>query len=150
MENLIRIGVADSAEQVGIGEGPLERVILPPQGGLKLFSVAGENFQPSRVLFVQGGLSTKQVQRGPAFGPSLGQQQAACGKIKGCQVEFSRDLGAVQLPVQSSRNHEMQHQPELIIEPDGDPLAQPPQLTNRLADLRLPEEARRFEPGRDC
>ena len=53
MENLIGVGIADSAEQVRIGEGPFQRVISLLQGGLKRSERRRENFQPSRILSTQ-------------------------------------------------------------------------------------------------
>ena len=77
MEDLIRVRVANSAEDMRIGESSLERVVLLPEGRLELLQRRGEDFQSTRVLGMQGGLTTEQVERGPALGSGLGQQQAA-------------------------------------------------------------------------
>ena len=63
------------------------------------------------------------------------------GKIERRQIAPSAQFRAFGLPMQSPRDHQVDHQPQLAIQPDRDPLADPPQLLNdtafRIANRRL-------------
>ena len=50
-------------------------------------------------------------ERGAAFRACLGQDERAIVKIERGQVVFAGELRASRLPVQSPRDHQVQHEP---------------------------------------
>jgi len=49
VEDLVRIGVADAAQQARIGERSLERVVLSRECGTKGIEIAGEDVDSTRI-----------------------------------------------------------------------------------------------------
>ena len=67
----------------------------------------------------------------------LGQDQAAVREVEGRQRALARELRAGAFPVEAAGDHEMEDQPEIVVEPDRDPLADPLKLADRLAESRV-------------
>ena len=74
VKNLVRIGVADSAEQMRIGQGALDRVVLATEGGGELSGRRLEDFKPSGIVTLERVKSANQIQRCPAPESRFGQQ----------------------------------------------------------------------------
>ncbi len=137
MQDLVGVGVADAAEERRIGERAFERVIAPLEHRQKLLWAGREHIEAARIMFAQFAVAPHHVQRRAALAARFRQQERAVFKIKGGKLVFSRQPCAGRFPVQSSGDHQVQHEPQLIIQPDGNPLAQSPQLANGLAVSRF-------------
>src|SRR5258706_7587039 len=98
-------------------------MIMPGECFGKGVESAGFDFQSARSQFMQGFCALNQVQRRTLLSARFSQQQRAIGKIESCQSEFAPHLRPRLAPMQSSRNHQVQHQPEAIFEPEANPLA---------------------------
>ena len=73
MQNLIGIRIADAGEQVRIGKGSFERVILATQYVAKGVEIGFENFQSPWIVVGQRLFAAHDVQRGSLLGAGLGE-----------------------------------------------------------------------------
>ena len=64
MQDLVRVCVADPAEQPRIGERALQRVILAREGGAKGCEIGGEHLEPAGVMVIEPVLASDEVKRG--------------------------------------------------------------------------------------
>ena len=74
--------------------------------------------------------AANDVQRGAAFGAGFGQHQRAVGEIERGEVVAAAEFRPAAAPVQPAGDHEMQHQPQIAIEADGDALADSAQFAH--------------------
>ena len=74
----------------------------------------------------------EDVQRGAALASGFGEHQRAVGKIERGEVVAAAELRARGPPVQAPGDHQVKHEPEVVVEADGDALADAAQL----ADVR--------------
>jgi hypothetical protein len=76
-------------------------------------------------VLTQRGLAAGQVQRGPALGAGLGQDERARREVERGQAHLAGDAGAGRFPVQAARNHQVDDDEQLVFERDDDALAEP-------------------------
>src|SRR5262249_8477360 len=107
MQYLIGVGVADAAEQSGIGEGPLERVALASEALANPTERPVEPLPPSPVQPCEIPLAGHDMERGPLLRSRFGQEQRPVVEIERRQAETGRYLRPGLLPPQSSRYHQM-------------------------------------------
>ena len=62
VQNLVRVRIADAAEEPGIGQRPLQRMVLPLEGFPEVWFFGFEHLQPARIVSEQGRLAAHQVQ----------------------------------------------------------------------------------------
>src|SRR5258708_34726877 len=113
MQDLVRIGVADAADDAWIGKGHLERTILCSKGGAKRAEIARENIDSSGVNGTQTFLARKDVQRRTVRGAGFGKYERSFGKIEGSQAPAACQLCSTVSPVQPAGNHQVQDEPEI-------------------------------------
>src|SRR5579863_9626543 len=53
----------------------------------------------------------------------LSEKQAPVWKIESGQATGARDFDAARAPVEPSSDHQMQHQPQIVVQPNGDAFA---------------------------
>ena len=70
---------------------------------------------------------------GAMLGAGLGEQEAPPGEVERRQARAARELDSRRLPVESAGDHQMQDEPEIVIEPEDDSLPQSPRLADGLA-----------------
>src|SRR4030095_899234 len=102
MENLVGVGVADTAEQMGIGERALHCMIFARECFAELLETRIDDFQTAGIMLLQSGLSVYQVNRRAFLGPRFGQEQRTIGKIERGLSVFAGDLRPLRLPVKPS------------------------------------------------
>src|SRR3974390_1734881 len=107
MQNLIGIGVADTAEEPRVGKRALERVVLAAQTLRELRAARREDLEPPGVKKTQGLLPLDDTQRGAPSGARFGEGQRSIVKLQSCQHCAPRQRDASLVPVQSPRDHEM-------------------------------------------
>ena len=86
MQNLVRVGIADTAQHSRVSEGPLERAVLRHQCGLKRLEAAREDVYTSCVHRLQAFFAQHDVQRCAPLRSSLGQYQRAVREIECSQI----------------------------------------------------------------
>ena len=116
MQDLVRVSVADPAEEVRVGQGALERVRLPAQRGVERGVVGLEHLESARVEPSQPVLAAHHVQRGPLLRSGLGEQQRTLFEVERGQAQTARDLGPRRLPVQPPGDHQVEYQAVPVLE----------------------------------
>ena len=124
VQDLVRVGVADPAEDPLVGQGPLDGVVLAPQRRREVGQAGLQDLQPAGVVRQHGFPARLGVKRGPLLGARLGQDQGPGRKIEGRQAALLGDLRARLLPMQAARDHQVQDQPEVALEAERDALAE--------------------------
>ena len=113
VQDLVGVGVADAVEQLRIGEGALERVILARQRGARTRrGRRSSTSRPPGSCCGERRLAAHEVQRRALLRAGLGKRQRAVGKAKRGQADLAGQLGAGRLPVQPARDHQVQDQEE--------------------------------------
>src|SRR5207245_1134876 len=120
VQDLVGVGVADAAEDVRVGERALERVVLASQRGGELVQVAGEDLHAARVVPGQCFAAVQDVEGGALLGAGLGQGERAGGEAKSGQADLGGHLGVGRFPVQPARDHQVQHEVQVIVETPND------------------------------
>ena len=121
VEDLVRIGVADSGDDAWVGEGAFQRVVFAAQRRAKRGRVDLQDLQPAAIVLGQTGLATDHIQgRAPAR-PRLSEQQRAGRKIECREPDPAGDRRPRTFPAQPARDHEVDDQVEIGLEPDHDP-----------------------------
>jgi hypothetical protein len=115
MQDFVGVRVADSAEQVRIGERAFQRVVVLAQRPLERRKVRIENFDPARIVIRERGPSLHDEQRRLSFGAGLGEQQRAVLEVEREQANLSRNLRTARLPAESTRNHQMEDEKQLAL-----------------------------------
>src|SRR6185437_3326093 len=136
MQNLIGVGVADPAEQSRVGERAFERMVLAPQPLRELRETRFEDLDAARVLQLQIVLPLYDVKRGPTLGSGFGQRERAALECKLGQHRAAPPRRTPLEPVQAARDHQMQDQPKIALEPDRDALSNAPHLGHPSPDGR--------------
>ena len=142
MQNLVGVGIADSAEQVRIGKRALQRVVLRGQPRRERFEAGLEHLEPARVQRLKTVFPFHHVEGRPLPRPGFGQHQTAAGEVERRQIPpwrqpdgtraASRCARARLAPVKPSGDHQVQHQPAVILESDSDALSEAPQALDGL------------------
>jgi hypothetical protein len=126
VQDLVRIRVADAAQDPRVCHRALERVVLTGQRRAERGEVRVEHLEAARIVLLQAGFAARQIERGPALGAGLGQDQGPRREIERGQTDLGGRLGAGGLPVKAPGDHEVQDQEHVALEPDHDALAEPP------------------------
>src|SRR5579883_487877 len=133
MQNFIGIGIANSAYDAGISKRPLECTVLSRECTAKRIQVARKNLDASRINVAQTLFSGKDIQRRTPLCACFGKDQRAGGEIECSEIISSSQLRTRSLPMKPSRNHQVQNQPEIVIESDSNAFTDAPQLTHCMA-----------------
>src|SRR5262245_33806565 len=102
MQNLIRIGVTDAADNSRIGECPLQGTVFGRECSTKGIEVAAEDIDSSRIQSLQIPFPGNHVQRCTMFRPGFRKHEGSTRKIEGCQTIASRELCTWRTPVQAT------------------------------------------------
>ena len=137
LQDLVGIGIADAAEQLGVAQGALQGVVFRGQAPSEGVGLAGHDLEAARVEGAERRRALDDVQAGPALGAGLAQGQAAVREVEGGQIPAPRQVGARRLPVQAAGDHQVENQPQLVLQADGDALADAPQGDHALGLARL-------------
>ncbi len=127
MQDLVRIGVADAAEDMWIGQGALQGVVADGQAARELVERRRHYVHSARIESCEPRLALGHVQGRALLRSGFGQGQAAVVE-KECR-ESPAAIGLLRPiePVQPPGDHQVQHQPDVVIESDGDALAHAPE-----------------------
>ena len=70
-----------------------------------------------------GGFVGEEVEGGSALGAGFGEDERAVGKVEGGEVVLAAEFGFDGAPVEAAGDHEVQDEPEAVVEFDGDSFA---------------------------
>ena len=127
MEDLVRIGVADAAQQARIGERALERVVLAHERVAEAREVRLERFEPARIHLRERRLPLHEVKARALLRARLGEQQRARRKIDRRKADLRRDLLAARAETEAAGDHEVHDEEQVPVEREDDPFSEPPQ-----------------------
>ena len=150
MQDLIRVGIADSAEQPRVRQRPFQRVALEPQPGRECRQPTRERVDAAGIEIVQAVDAAHESQRRAPPGSRLGEDQRAGRELEG-RESLARGAGPARRPAEPPRNHQVKHREHVMVECPDDPFADPIQTGDGVpfdgAERRVdrPEEERRFE-----
>src|SRR6266850_2868096 len=82
VKNLVGVSVADAAEQMRIGERPLQRVILTPERGAELIQRRFERLDAAWIMAVERGLTAYDLDGSPFLRAGFRQVQSAVRKYE--------------------------------------------------------------------
>jgi hypothetical protein len=128
VENLVGVGVADAGENARVGEGSFEGAVLCGECGAEAFEVGGEDvvfekFQASGVDVLEGFFVGEEVEGGSPLGTGFSEDEGAVGEVEGGEIVAAAEFGSDRAPVKAPRDHEVQDEPEAVVELDGDAFA---------------------------
>ena len=148
MQDLVRVRVADPAEQPRIGERALQRVILAREGGAKGCEIGGEHLEPAGVMVIEPVLASHEVKRGAPLRARLRQHEGSRGEVERRESGLRRDLGAGAPPVKSAGDHQVDDEEELPVERDHDAFSEAAQARHPPADRGVERRIDRAEQER--
>ena len=132
MEDFVGERVADAVEGPGIGEGALEGVVAPGEPLGELRFGRGEYVEPASFELVERRPAFHHMERGTSLAPGFGEDQGALVEIKGGQGELRADRGPGPFPVEAAGDHQVDDQPGVMVEPDGQSFPDPVDLGYRM------------------
>src|SRR5712692_4885741 len=136
-KNLVRVSVADPAKQSRIGERAFQRVVRGGENRSKALQIRFQNFNSARVERGEPFFSGHNMKGRALLRACFGPQQSSIGEIEGSQTARRRKLGITFFQVQAPGNHQVQHQPNVVVEADTNSLTKSAQTDDGLA-LRVP------------
>jgi hypothetical protein len=110
-----------------ISQGALEGAIFQRKRCAKAVHIRSENFNPARIDGVEPLFAAHHMQRGAALAAGFCERERAAGKIEASKGVSPSQLCIRRLPMQAAGNHQVQDEPEVAIDADGNPLADPAQ-----------------------
>jgi hypothetical protein len=137
MQDFVRIGIANAAENLWVGQGALYRVIGGGQRRANNVQGTIQRLYPAGVQGVERGRTFDNMLRCAFLAARLGQGQRARRKIESGQVGFCADFCGDGLPVQPSGDHQVKHEPGIVVEPDRDAFADAAQFGDGPSDRVL-------------
>src|SRR5229473_1146392 len=92
MQDLVRIGIADAADDAWIGKSPLERAVFGCKGGAKRIEIAREDIDSSGIDGTQTLFARDDIQRCSVLCTGFGKHERTAGKIESRQTPAAREL----------------------------------------------------------
>ena len=139
MQDLIRVGVADAAQDRRIGERALQRVIRCAQSLAKLGGIGAEHFEPAAIVVIELRRAASDMQRRAPLRAGLGQREHAVRRTRAASSDARTRAACALLSYQCRRPAIIRwmHQPQIVFEADRDALAEAPQRHDAMAFARL-------------
>jgi hypothetical protein len=137
-KDFVGIGVSDTAEEVRVGQSPLESVIGGEKYGGELLGCGAEDFKAARIKRAEAVFAEDEVERGAFLGAGFGPEKGTVGEIEGGKTARrgnfdAAGLRAERMPVKAAGDHEMEDQPEAVFEADADTFAEAAELEDFFA-----------------
>ena len=127
VQDLVRVRVADAAEEPRVGERALERVVLARERARRTASsVASSDLEPAAVELRERVRAAHDVERRALLRARLGEDQRARreverGERRPCPGRRARR----RIPAQAAGDHEVDDEEEIVLEAEHDALAEP-------------------------
>ena len=151
VQDLVRVRVADAAEEVRIGQRALERVVLARERRVELLERRRRAARGRRDRARASAASpAHELQRRALLRARLGQQQRAVREVERRQDHLRPDArrSARLAPAQPPRDHQVDDQEELVVELEHDALADAPHAADDLAGDRVDRRRHRAQDER--
>src|SRR4029079_9084997 len=110
MKNFVGVCVADSAEQVRIGQRPLQRVIAAAQRFRKRDEIGIHYLEPTWVVRSERCLTLNDMQGCLPLGTRFGEDQRSVLKIERQEADFTGDRSTGRLPAEAPRDHQVEYE----------------------------------------
>ena len=133
MQNLVGIGVADATDHARIGESAFESAILGGQSITKGIEIAVEDFDAAGVDRVEAVFAAENMERSAALGAGFGEHERAVREVEGRETITAGKPDVLRAPMQAACDHQVENEPEVAIDPDGDALADAAQFAHSAA-----------------
>ena len=114
----------------------------------KRLDVDLEDLEAARVVLAKRRLALDQVERRPLLRAELGERQRAFRKIERGQRIAAAELGGRLFPVQAPVDHQVQDEPQVVLEAERDALAEAAQPADVFAIERADRRLRRAQQER--
>src|SRR5439155_12065864 len=141
VQDLVRVCIADAAEEARIGERPLKRVALADERRAKVLDVRLEHLEAAGVVGLESRLATDQIERSALLRARFGDQQRPARKIEGCEPDLPGRLRSARAPAKPAGDHQVEDEKELGLERDDEALAEAAEpdhpLALRIANRRI-------------
>lgn len=122
-QDLVRVCVADSCEDPGVGQRSFDRMVARTQASVERGEVVG-HLEASRVMRRQLALAANQMQRGATLLARLGQKQRTGLEPprgeRGLRVRLCRGL-----PPKAPGDHQVHDREPVVVERQHDALSEP-------------------------
>ncbi len=123
VQDLVGVGVAHAADEARIGEGALEGAVFLGEGGAEACEIGGEDLDAAGIDRAQALFAAHYVEGGAALAAGFGKGEGSAGEVEGGEGVAAGEFGLGGLPVEASGDHEVEYQPEIAFDTDGDALA---------------------------
>ncbi len=130
----------------GRGDASLERVILPAEGFGERFETGVKWLNSSRIMLHESVFASKHISEARCLLPASVKSKLPF-EIKSSERRLATERRA-RLPVQSAGDHQMQNQPQIIVEPQRNPFADSSDGSNTLAMHRVERWIERVQQER--
>src|SRR5262245_16439664 len=120
MQNFVRIGIADAAEQTRIGERTLQRVVLASECIAEGLKGRIHDLESSAVERSQCAFALSEMQRSPLFRSRFRQEQSSGRKIERSKTEPRGYRRAAFFPLKSPRDHQVDYEKQVAFELEDD------------------------------
>src|SRR3989338_10833000 len=133
MQDLVGIRVADAAEQPGIRERTLERVVFGAKDCAESLERSVEDLNASLRKGPEGIFAADDMDRSPFFCRCLGEEQRSVVEIECGKPDLAGHLCAGLLPMKTTRDHQMDDEENGPVEFPHDLLSDSSQSPHNLA-----------------
>ena len=133
MQDFVRVGVADSAEDVRIGQRSFQGVIVSLQRFRECRQIDLEHLDAPGIVLRQCLASANDMERRLTLTAGFGEQQRPVVEVEGEQSDLPRDPGSLRLPAETTRNHQVEDEVQLMVEREDHPFAKPMEVLYRVA-----------------
>ena len=112
VKNLVRVRVTDPAEQMRVGQGALDGVVLAAQCGRKFFGSRVQDFETARIVCLEAVSPRTRYKEACRFDPASVSNSVPAEKSKAARPTFPGSRARF-FPPKPSCNHQMKHRKEL-------------------------------------
>lgn len=133
MQDLIRVGIADSTQNAWISQRPFQSSILCRKCSTEFIEIDCKDIKSTGIDRLHLFFVAKQMKGGTSFGACFVEHKRSVGKVEGRKIVASTEFRPGRSPVKTARNHQVQHHPDAIIELDSNPFPNPSQRTDMVA-----------------
>ena len=121
MKDLVGVGVADRGQEARIGQRALDRVALARQRLRNSARVDPGTSRPPRSKAPRRRASGDEMQGSAALRPGLGQHERSLREVERARPDRRPTGRAARLPVEASRDHQMEDEEEVALEREDEP-----------------------------
>ena len=108
MQDFVRIGIADAAEQVGVSQRTFQRMVFESEPRCERGRVCLHHVDAARIERGRGIRAANKVQRGTATGAGLGERERAALELEHGERDACRRPCVALQPAQAPGDHQMQ------------------------------------------